>query len=993
MKKNDLVDFIRERAPEYGSIPFWSWNDKLDPEELRRQIRNMHDLGMRGFFMHARGGLETEYMSDEWFDCVKACIDEAKRLGMEAWAYDENGWPSGFAGGRLLEEPDNHAVFVEGRLCSEFPAATDNTLAVYAMEKTGIPTVTDKPVHGCKEYFCIVTGTDSSYVDTMRDDVTEKFLTMTHGTYKHRLGGIFGSTSMPGFFTDEPQYYRWKTPYSRKMEEWFLAEYGYSVKEALPALFFDFNGAEKHRYNYYRLINKKFTFGFAKKMYDWAEENGIKITGHFIEEYSLKGQMECCGAIMPLYMYEHIPGIDYLGRGLRNDIGGKQIGSVCAQTGRKKALTETFACCGWDVTPRELKKIAELQYSGGVNVMCQHLYPYSIRGQRKRDYPAFYSEHSLWQSDMAEFNRYFNNLGAILSMGEECADTLVIHPIHSAWLKYNRYEKYGGIGELDNSLSDLTSLLSGNQIAYHFGDECMMADMASVEGSKIKVGLCEYTRVVIPACDTLDLNTVRLVRELMDNGGKVYTFRHHLPTRIDGVSADLSFLAACEDISDEDVLNTLRNGGEAAVTLTEDVQKQALRTVVRHTVYGKLIYITNLSDKEFFGIKVKVRDCRGLGRMDILTLETSAVKGRTTANGETEAYLDIRANEAVVLYEYGAPDMLSPDASSSVDCIRLTGKLVAQPPAENMLVLDRAYLSLDGENYTELRPIERIRDNLLSERYRGEVTLAFPFYIKDIPSRLEVVTEPIDTDKISVNGFTLKTGDGTPRLDRSFVATDISKYLKIGENRIEMKINYWQNDYVYYVLYGGASETLRNCLVFDTEIENIYLFGNFAIDMKKDNFVTENNNSIRYFSEEPISLIKPGNTLDMENIVTDGYPFYCGAVTFSARLNYKCGDPTVLHLTGRYATAQIEVNGKKAAKLILSEYAELSEYLTEGENTVTVTLRNNYRNLLGPHHQKEGEILSVSPRKFSFETEWADNKTPVDFEPCYSFVRYGIDRN
>lgn len=88
------------RAKTHAGIPFWSWNDKLEEEEMRRQIRNMKELGMRGFFMHARGGLETKYMSKDWFDCVRVCIDEAKKLGMEARAYDENGWPSGFAGGK-----------------------------------------------------------------------------------------------------------------------------------------------------------------------------------------------------------------------------------------------------------------------------------------------------------------------------------------------------------------------------------------------------------------------------------------------------------------------------------------------------------------------------------------------------------------------------------------------------------------------------------------------------------------------------------------------------------------------------------------------------------------------------------------------------------------------------------------------------------------------------------------------------------------------------
>ena len=86
MKK--FLETCKKEAPSYGSIPFWSWNDRLEEEELRTQIRRMKELGMGGFFMHARGGLETEYLSDEWFACINACIDEAKKLGMEAWDYD-----------------------------------------------------------------------------------------------------------------------------------------------------------------------------------------------------------------------------------------------------------------------------------------------------------------------------------------------------------------------------------------------------------------------------------------------------------------------------------------------------------------------------------------------------------------------------------------------------------------------------------------------------------------------------------------------------------------------------------------------------------------------------------------------------------------------------------------------------------------------------------------------------------------------------------------
>src|SRR5574344_1071941 len=92
---------------EYRSIPFWSWNDELEEDELREQIRWMKSQGFGGYFMHARGGLTTEYLGDKWFKCVEACIDEGKKQNLDSWAYDENGWPSGFAGGKLLEDENN----------------------------------------------------------------------------------------------------------------------------------------------------------------------------------------------------------------------------------------------------------------------------------------------------------------------------------------------------------------------------------------------------------------------------------------------------------------------------------------------------------------------------------------------------------------------------------------------------------------------------------------------------------------------------------------------------------------------------------------------------------------------------------------------------------------------------------------------------------------------------------------------------------------------
>ena len=69
---------------EYRGAPFWAWNHKLDQAQLLRQIDNFAEMGMGGFHMHVRTGLDTEYMGDEYMKIVKCCVDYAERKNMLA---------------------------------------------------------------------------------------------------------------------------------------------------------------------------------------------------------------------------------------------------------------------------------------------------------------------------------------------------------------------------------------------------------------------------------------------------------------------------------------------------------------------------------------------------------------------------------------------------------------------------------------------------------------------------------------------------------------------------------------------------------------------------------------------------------------------------------------------------------------------------------------------------------------------------------------------
>ena len=104
--KKQLIEELKNPSAEYRGTLFWALNGKLEPDEMRRQIRLMKQMGLGGFFLHARVGLATEYLGDEWFKCVDAAVDEASKLGMKAWLYDEDRWPSGAAGGLVTQNPE-----------------------------------------------------------------------------------------------------------------------------------------------------------------------------------------------------------------------------------------------------------------------------------------------------------------------------------------------------------------------------------------------------------------------------------------------------------------------------------------------------------------------------------------------------------------------------------------------------------------------------------------------------------------------------------------------------------------------------------------------------------------------------------------------------------------------------------------------------------------------------------------------------------------------
>ena len=86
---------------DYGSAPLWVWNTRVTRGLIDTSLRAFKANGFGGVFVHPRAGLITEYLSPDWFHLWAYATQRAKELGLNIWIYDEDSYPSGFAGGHV----------------------------------------------------------------------------------------------------------------------------------------------------------------------------------------------------------------------------------------------------------------------------------------------------------------------------------------------------------------------------------------------------------------------------------------------------------------------------------------------------------------------------------------------------------------------------------------------------------------------------------------------------------------------------------------------------------------------------------------------------------------------------------------------------------------------------------------------------------------------------------------------------------------------------
>ncbi len=989
----ELKDTFSNPGPAYRGKPFWAWNGVLDAEELRRQVRVMHQMGLGGFFMHSRVGLGTPYLSEEWFRMIRACVEEARRLDMEAWLYDEDRWPSGAAGGLVTSDPAYQHRNLHMVACRPEEADFDEEpLALFSARVDGV-TVTDlqrlpedwdggvEPEDALLLAFFVRRDepsswfNDATYLDTMSHEAVEKFIEVTHEAYRREVGEEFDGV-IPGVFTDEPHHGRvyagdWaengtsSVPWTDRLPEVFRERYGYDILDYLPHIFLNVDGEEisRPRWHYHDCKTFLFVDAFGRLIFEWCEENSLSLTGHVLAESTLRSQAGVGGSAMRFYEYMQAPGIDQLTDCWREYTTAKQCASVQHQMGRRWMLSELYGCTGWDWPFEGHKAVGDWQAVLGVNLRCQHLSWYTMAGQAKRDYPASILHQSPWWRHYSKVEDYFGRVNTLMSRGEPVRGLLVIHPVESCWARATvKWHDDPEIDRLEEEFDALINWLLEAHLDFDYGDEDIMSRHGGTEGGAtpaLIVGEAAYDAVLVPPVDTLRASTVDLLEDFAEAGGLI-VFAGAAPGRVDAEKSDradkLADRCRCVPFERGPVLEAVEPGRTLSVRDGSGQEKAEVFYRLHREGERRFLFLINTDRENPTGPLTLCLP--GEGAVQLWDAETGrrfSVDAETTEEGLNFTTEMPPTGSRLFVIDPEAEELPAVPALKETRSVELPEDAwTAELTDYNVLVLDRPeYRVGDGEWQG---PLEVLRADREIREAAG------------LPPRsgrmVQPWARPQKTGPTASVGLRYRFGADDRPPGPLFLALENPEYFEISLNGApvptEGEFGWWVDKAIRLLpldeaaLLAGENELLLTAQMDrDCDLEACFLLGEFAVAV----------------DGAEASIQGPPGNVALGDWRGQGLPFYSGSVVLRADVRVSPGaDERLFVEVPEFggACVRVLVDGREAGVIGWQPHEVEITDLVSGKEEAELALEvvSHRRNAFGPLHHTSDDLDFVGPGSF-----------------------------
>ncbi len=1017
MNRENDMDFVIQNflnpPQEFRTGPLWAWNYKITKPEIDFQLEELNKQGIGCVFIHPRPGMITEYLNDEWFELFKYAYDKANSLGMKVWLYDENSYPSGFAGGHVqhdMPESYKQGIALSQKIVNMLPEHVDTfEYVLYDNGENRINITNEIEEYRNKKgkfyLYNKLLGKSLSflanlpYTDLMVKGVTDTFLAITMKGYKKILGDEFGK-NVPGVFTDEPTIsfnmenvpnasIRW-TP---DLFNTFKKLHNYDLLINLPSLLDEIGDWKKIRYDYYKTLLYLFLERWAKPYYNFCEENNLAGTGHYWE-HEWPNPNNCIDN-MAFYEYRQIPAIDLLFNNweYRPDQFGnvrnvKEVVSIANQMGLPRVLSETYGGGGWELSFKDMLRNGNWMYSLGINFMNQHLAYFSLVGTRKYDYPQAFSYQEPWWKYYKLIADYFARLSLALSSGEQINKILVIEPTSTAWM-YSNYapvkSDLDGIspfaavkGKLDSINAGFTALLTElekSNIEYDLGcEETMKNHSIITEDGKWQIEKRKYDVIIIPnETETIYAETFDGLTKFVNNGGKVIQIGNKLEY-LDAVKSE-----KINEIRNNKNWETLTNTEKLSEELDSYINQEKVRLGVNDSEIhfmrrkfnnGEIIFLMNENPKFEKSIKLNC-DYAFAYQLDLfngkiinVNSNKSSIKSNVLpAEGKLFLFSDKKLNNAINKDEKKL-NILDISKIRVIDIKRND---------KNVLVLDYGNLEIQSKQFGKFSYFEANQTLFNYYGFNGENPFNFAVQYKD---------EIIKRDTFSVNtGFKMKYEFF---IDKPFPKNKFESFSLVSENTNIYSIsingntlkfnskNWWidrgfKETNIGKFIHYGLNEVEISCspMSIFAEIEPVYIRGDFNVYPSKQGFI--------------IGL--PEELLLYSSWKDQGMPFYSSSISYFFNIDKSFNAIKLPEWNGTIAI--LKNDGKIIDYFIYPGQIIQIDRDSEKHFEYEIEIVGSFRNLWGPFFN--GNLKG-------FVTPWIWRKMPKKqlSGKDYNFIDYGF---
>ncbi len=569
---SNLPTLFRSPLAEFRPLQIIHGFDNLgsDIETIRKRLKELRALGIGGLVVNVsfRDYLRSEEQWRLFLDGLKV----AEELGFVLWLYDEEGYPSGVAGGLVLEKnPDYEAIglvrFVgdDGKVRYEIKRMFEGTHCTENVYKK------------------------RRYINILNPEAVRTFIALTHNEYAKRIPNI--GKRIRAIFTDEPSL---MTTYIRPPEgalpaipwvEDLLNEFrrrkGYDLMSHLESLFQNVGDYQRIRCDFYDVIAQLVAERYFGQIQEWCRRHGIASSGHLLAEEKLLWHAMYYGDLLACLRRMDIPGIDMLTSDPRTIVVGpffivpKLASSAAHLEGRTETMSETS-----DFMQRmgimgqkrrawlpELKATAAIQFLLGINTITSY-YSHPFGDQQER-------------AEYQHYCAYVGRLGVMLKGAQHICDVAVLYPIAGIWANFyptalSMYQPHPSkrLNEIDEQFVNLCRLLLQNQIDYDIVDERAIWE-AKVEQGRFRIAGETYKALIVPSTDAIRLPTLKKIAELKRRGvlviaiGEIPKFaasRNEDSRQVEKLAKQILGDDALVPIADSRLVQRLRSAGCGVLT-------------------------------------------------------------------------------------------------------------------------------------------------------------------------------------------------------------------------------------------------------------------------------------------------------------------------------------------------------------------------------------------------------------------------------------------